>query len=412
MKKRLLVLFFALFIAMIGFGIALPALTFFVERLAFEGSISFEALAMHVGALTSAYAVTQLGFAPLWGRWSDRKGRKPLVVAGLVGFAVAQVAFGLGTTLPVLYGARLVGGAFAAALLTASAAYVADWLPEEHRSWGMAWRNTAISLGVVVGPAMSGFLALSDIHIDLKTEHLVFDGFSVPFFAAAGLALATVPAVLRWLPESLSSTPRAAEARHGRWWFDLGEKLKGLMLLVFVSAFALALFEAVFTLFAVQTLNLGMVEIGYAFVLCGIVMAVFQGGVVAYLAGRISEKVQIAAGFLTMGAGLWLLPMSKELPAVFGAVAVLGVGFALISPNLLTLVANRGEPHTGTALGLLNAFTGLGQVAGPLVGGLLFVVNVDRPFEVAGTLILGIALWMIARHRRRFRTTATTPTGE
>ena len=86
-------------------------------------------------------------------------GAKALVVIGLVGFALAQAVFGLGTTLPILYGAPLLGGAFAAALLTASATYVADWLPEDTRSWGMAWRNASISLGVIAGPAMSGLFA-------------------------------------------------------------------------------------------------------------------------------------------------------------------------------------------------------------------------------------------------------------
>jgi Arabinose efflux permease len=242
MPRRLLLLFFILFIAMIGFGITLPVLPFFVERLALGEGASTGTVAFHVGGLTSAYALMQLACAPLWGWWADRRGRKPLLIVGLGGFAMAQAAFGLGTSLPLLYGARLVGGASSAALLTMSAAYVADTLPVGQRGVGMAWRGTALNLGVVAGPLLSGLLARRDWHVDVELGHFVFDGFSIPFFAAAGMAVAVLPLVIAWLPESRHAGTTTQEARPTVAWGEMVGRLGDVLVLVLASqAFSRAL---------------------------------------------------------------------------------------------------------------------------------------------------------------------------
>ncbi len=399
MNKHLVLLFFTLFIAMIGFGITLPVLPFFVERLALGDAASREAVAFHVGALTSAYALTQLGVSPLWGLWSDRYGRKPLVVIGLGGFALTQAVFGLGTSLPLLYGARLVAGVFSAALLTAASAYVADTLPEKTRGRGMAWMGTALSLGFFVGPVLSALLARRDWHLGTAPGHLVFDGFSIPFFAAAVLALATLPLVMVWLPESMETSRTSAAVRSPVRWADLGMRLKDVLALVFFSQAALTLFEAVFALYADQVLRFGMAEIGYAFALCGLVMAVFQGGVVGFLTGRVLARQQIAAGFAMLGVGLSLLLWVRAVPAVLAVVGLLALGVALVTPNLLTLIANRSGSHAGAGLGLQNTFSSLGQIIGPLLGGLLFGWQVDLPFQVTAglTLVVAAGIWGLGR---------------
>lgn len=397
MNKRLLLLFFSLFIAMIGFGITLPALPFFVERLALDGNASPESVAFHVGALTGAYALTQLALAPIWGLWADRHGRKPLVVIGLGGFALAQAVFGLGTSLPLLYGARLVGGVFSAALLTASSAYVADTLPEETRGRGMAWLGTAQSLGFVVGPMLSSLLARRDWHLDLSTNHFVFDGFSIPFFVAAALALVTLPLVAFGMPESLKASRSPISDKPQAPWLSLGLRLKGVLALVFFSQGALALFEAVFALYADRVLRLGLTEIGYAFALCGLVMAVFQGGAVGFLSGHIRPRHQVSVGFGMLGVGLLLLLVVQSVPAVLSMVGLLALGLALITPNLLTLIANRSGPHAGVALGLRNSFGSLGQIMGPLLGGLLFGWQTSLPFLATAGIALAIGSWGLHR---------------
>lgn len=141
MRKDLFVLLACVFVSMIGLGITLPVLPFYVERLAISEGASRQSLAMHIGLLTGVYALGQLFFAPLWGRWSDRIGRRPLLLVGITGYSVGQILFGLATSLPLLYAARIFGGALSAAILPLSAAYVADLTTEKGRA--EEWRGSA-----------------------------------------------------------------------------------------------------------------------------------------------------------------------------------------------------------------------------------------------------------------------------
>ena len=170
MKKHLFVLLACLFVVMIGFGITLSVLPFYVERLAFEAGVAQQSIVLHVTLLTGVYALMQLIFAPLWGRLSDRIGRRPLILIGIAGYVVAQVTFGLSTLLWLLYAARIFGGILSSATLPVSAAYVVDTTTKEERSRGMVWLGTAASLGVVVGPALGSLLSRRDWHFNWSVE--------------------------------------------------------------------------------------------------------------------------------------------------------------------------------------------------------------------------------------------------
>src|SRR5437870_9880132 len=111
---------------MIGFGITLPVLPFYVERLAVAGGATGDSAALQVGMLSGVYALVQVLFAPLWGRWSDRIGRRPLVLLGITGYVISQILFGLATSLPLLYAARIFGGVLSSATLPVASAYIAD----------------------------------------------------------------------------------------------------------------------------------------------------------------------------------------------------------------------------------------------------------------------------------------------
>ena len=307
MKKRLLVLLVCLFVVMIGFGITLPVLPFYTERLALQAGASREAVAIHVGALTSVYVLMQFFFAPLWGRWSDRVGRRPLILIGIVGYAVAQLLFGMATSLRTLYAARLLGGVLSSATFPAASAYVADTTTKEQRSRGMASMGAATSLGVVVGPALGGMLARRDLHFNARFGHFMIDSFSIPFFASAALALVTLVVAIRWLPESLArlSPDTTEELKTSGQSVSAG--LRPLLLLTLLAQFGLSIFEATFALYAQEALTYTPSQVGAAFVVCGSVMAVFQLGAAAYLTRFVSEMQQIAIGFALLGISLLLL---------------------------------------------------------------------------------------------------------
>lgn len=393
MKKQLFVLLACVFVVMIGYGITLPVLPFYVERLALVGGASRHTIVLHVGLLTSIYPLVQLIFAPLWGRWSDRIGRRPLVLIGIAGYVVAQVMFGLATSLWLLYAARTIGGVLSSATLPVAAAYVADMTTEDERGRGMAWFGTAVSLGVVVGPALGGMLSRRDWHFNWSYGHFMVDSFSTPFFAAAFLGLLTLFAAIRWLSESLASNAaHVANAEKKRDWRTLVKSLRPLLALALVGQLALTIFEGTFALYAQTKFNYGPVEVGAVFVVCGLVMTVFQAGAVGFLAGRIAEIYQIGAGFALMGTGIALLSTARTTFFVFAFVALLALGMAFIAPNVAALISKIGGQQAGAALGLQNAVNSLGQASGPLLGGALFVWQMNAPYVLSGALLVAVAL--------------------
>ena len=398
-KKHLFVLLACLFIVMIGFGITLPVLTFYVERLALAAGASPRTIILHVTLLTSAYALMQFIFAPIWGRLSDRIGRRKLILMGISGYVAAQIMFGLSTSLWLLYAARIVGGILSSATLPASAAYVVDMTTKEQRARGMAWLGTATSLGVIVGPALGGVLSRRDWHLTASLGHLKIDGFSIPFFVAALLGLLALPAAWRWLPESLSSTSGYAKKRSGltaeqrKSGATLVRLLAPLLVMTMAGQLALSMFEATFALFAQRKFAFGPVEVGYVFVVCGLVMTVMQAGAVGFLAGRISEIVQIGVGFAMMGVGITLLATAQSMVTVIAFVALLSTGMAFIAPNLSALVSKRGGPReAGSALGIQNSASSLGQSIGPVLGGALFIWQGNAPYLFGGAVLIALAI--------------------
>lgn len=389
MKKHLFVLLACLFVVNIGTGITLPVLPFYTERLALEGGATREQVAIHVGGLTGVYVLMQFFFAPLWGRWSDRAGRRLPILIGIACYAASKLLFAVATTLPLLYGARIVGGILAAGIFPAAAAFVADVTNEETRGRGMAWLGAASSLGLVVGPALGGLAARRDFHFSARYGHLLVDSFSVPFLIAALLALLAFLAALLWLPETLRAVPTLPErdaATVNRQ--AASGALKLLLGFSLVGQFGLAIFEATFALYAKQVMGYGTFEIGAVFVVCGLVMALFQIGAAGFLTERVGEIVQIGAGLALTGASLLLLARTHATPLVLLVVGLLALGVALFAPNLASLISKRGGERTGAALGTQTAANNLGQAAGPLLGGLLFAWRADAPYLLAGALLL------------------------
>jgi DHA1 family multidrug resistance protein-like MFS transporter len=393
------------FVVMIGVGITTPVLPFYVERLALAQGSSRQAVVMHVGLLTAVYALGQLIFAPVWGRLSDRTGRRPLVLIGIGGFVIAQMLFGLATSLWLLYGARILGGVLSSATLPVAAAYVADMTTAKERGRGMAWLGTAVSLGFVVGPALGGVLSRRDLHFTVRFGHLLIDGFSVPFFAAALLGLLTLGGALRWLPESLGTqAPRARREEGGTDWGRLARRLGPLLGLALLAQFGLAIFEATFALYAQAKFDYALGQVGAVFVVCGLVMTVFQVGAVGLLVGRVRERYQVGAGFALMGMSLMVLVLARTTVSVFVVVGLLALGTALVSPNLATLISTgTGHGRVGAALGAQNAANSLGQASGPLLGSALLVWRLDAPYLLTGALLLVVAVvvgWSAAESPR------------
>ncbi len=403
--KDLLVLLACLFVVMTGLGITIPVLPFYVERVARAVGASHRSAVLHLELLTGVYALMQLIFAPLWGRWSDRFGRKPLLLIGIAGYVVAPLLFGLARSLWLLYIARLIGGILASAMLPVSAAYVVDMTSDDARGRGMAWLGAAASLGVVVGAALGGMLSRNGLHPSLRLGHFMVDSFSIPFLVAALLALLTLCSAIRWLTESMPSAAAGDTHTVSKLdWQALTRRLSPLLALTFIGQLALTMFEATFALFAQAKFNFGPVGVGAGFVVCGLVMSAFQAGAVGFLSTKVGELWQISAGFAAMGLGIALLAVARTPGAVFAFVALLALGMAFIAPNLAALISKRGgAKEAGAALGIQNAANSLGQALGPLLGGLLLLWQINAPYLFSGTLLIALALpigWQAMRGQR------------
>ena len=410
-RKRVFVLLSCLFVATIGFGITLPVLPFYAERFARlrVGNATTDWLSdvtVQVGLLTAVYPLLQLLVAPVWGRMSDRVGRRRLLLVGIAGAGASYVLFAFASSLTMLYVARALGGLLSSAIFPSASAYVADSTTEAERARGMAWLGAASSLGAVVGPALGGALARTGWELRTATGTVIVSSFAIPFLAAAGLALAAILGVLAWLPESRRTSYGVKDV--GQLEVSAQAMLRSLLALSVTAQFGLALFETTFALFAKQMWRYGPAEVGAAFMVCGSVMSVAQLGVGSAAAARVGPWPQVAVGFGLVGASLALLVSSQGTGVVLAVVAALALGIALVTPNLATLITLRGGSRTGAALGAQATANGIGQTGGAAVGGLLLAWKMHAPFFVTAMLFVAVGFsigwwhWSERSGRRAF----------
>lgn len=374
---------------LVGFGIVLPILPLYAEK--------FGARALSATALVASFSAAQLLFAPVWGRLSDRIGRKPILVLSLAGTAVASLVTGLAWSLPVLFVARILDGISGASVSVAQAA-VADIAPPEQRARLLGLLGAAFGLGFVAGPAIGGLAALG--------------GPKLPFFLAAGIAgVNAVVAAIR-LPETHTSAPwrrggpaAAAGAGPGAADRPVLERIPwqragvaDLVIVAFVSLTAFSAFEATFALFGERRLGLRIASIGAVFALVGLLLVFVQVRLIGPVVARFGEPATLRAGLLLNAVGLVLLAPVRSLWLLAPALAVLVVGQGLVSPTLSSLLAGKvGADRRGGVLGVQQAAGGLARVVGPLAGGFAFEhVGVPVPY-LAGAGLMVVALAVAAR---------------
>jgi DHA1 family multidrug resistance protein-like MFS transporter len=410
MGKHLRTLLFCLFVVMIGYGLTLTVLPFYIERLALARGATSQEASAQVGTLTGLFALMQFFFGPLWGKWSDRIGRRPLFIIGLGGNVVSNVLFGLGTNMTMLYGARILGGILSSAVITAATAYVADVTSEAERGKGLAWLGSATGLGVVVGPAFGAWLSRLESGFRYRFfSYFYVDDFSIPFFAAALLSFVTLVVALYRLSESLESaqesngqsyhkqrTIEATSQGKTLWWLT-DKSLREFLVISFLGQFALALFDGTFALHAQRVMKFGPTQLGLVFMVCGLVMAVAQAGLVGRLIDRFGEKPLLSIGSALMGIGLVLLMMTQTMIVILIYVGLFALGMAMFNPSVTALVTKNRGNRLGTALGLQNAVNSLGQAGGPFLGGILLGWYVHVPYLLAALPLIGVGIFAVKK---------------
>ena len=384
--NRIFLILLSLFVVMLGYGILLPTLPYYTERLALKDNLDTDLINFHIGLLTSIYPFFQLLFVVVWGKLSDRYGRKPIIICGLIGFVIMQLLTGLATSLTMLYIARIFGGIFTSSVIPVSNAYLSDITSEKRRTKIMAWSGVAISSGVIFGPVIGGFLSQTDIHIKYTIGLLHLDRFSVPFLFAALLGLIVLLVVMKWLKNTArvhKFTTRKVSLR-----FTFTKYFIVLLVLSFVFQFVVTLFETVFSIYGKDELGFNSNQVGIGFMLCGSIMAVLQPVFATYGEKFLSTKKQIALGLLISGLSLIAFPFFNNEFLVYGLIVVFAAGGAMVTPNLLSAVSLISKKNTGRNISIQSSTNSIGQILGPVLGTWLIAGGFYYPFIIAGSIVL------------------------
>jgi len=384
--NRIFLILLSLFVVMLGYGILLPTLPYYTERLALKDNLDTDLINFHIGLLTSIYPFFQLLFVVVWGKLSDRYGRKPIIICGLIGFVIMQLLTGLATSLTMLYIARIFGGIFTSSVIPVSNAYLSDITSKKRRTKIMAWSGVAISSGVIFGPVIGGFLSQTDIHIKYTLGLLHLDRFSVPFLFAALLGLIVLLVVMKWLKNTArvhKFTTRKVSLR-----FTFTKYFIVLLVLSFVIQFVVTLFETVFSIYGKDELGINSNQVGIGFMLCGSIMAVLQPVFATYGEKFLSTKKQIALGLLISGLSLIAFPFFNNEFLVYGLIVVFAAGGAMVTPNLLSAVSLISQENTGRNISIQSSTNSIGQILGPVIGTWLVTGGFYYPFIIGGLVAL------------------------
>ncbi|MDA7979073.1 MAG: MFS transporter [Pirellulales bacterium] len=413
-RGSLAVLFLAVFIDLLGFGIVIPLLPIYADQFLNEYK------ALLVGLLFASFSAMQFLFAPVWGRISDTIGRRPVLMIGLGGSVVFYALFGWATmqrSVILLFVSR-IGAGIAGATIGTAQAYIADTTPHQERSRGMALIGAAFGLGFTLGPLFA-ILALVGESATTNVDGTVsITPSGMPGFAAAGLSLAALLLAYFKLPESYQPGVRPAR----RSWIDreamrtaVSVPSVGLLILAsFVTVFAFANFESTLALLlrrddggrelAVKPFDYDLAEICLTFAYIGFVLLVVQGGFVRRFAKKYAERSLASFGVLVsvIGNAVLIYAAYRHLQSVlFVGLGLVVSGFAFITPSINSLISRRTPPEKqGLMLGLLQSANSMARIFGPLAGVPLIYRSGYGPFALAIlTMLLGGGMIVIAAKR-------------
>lgn len=378
-KKALPILFLVMFLVMVGFGIIIPVMPFYAEEIG--------ATPTQLGLLMAVYSLMQLLFAPMWGRVSDRIGRKPVIMIGIMGLSLSFFLMALSTELWMLFAARIIGGLLSSANMPTVMAYVADITSEEDRGKGMGIIGAAVGLGFIFGPAIGGVFSQSSLN--------------TPFYLAGATSLITFLLVTFVLKESLTVEQRSGHAKEKA---SLLKAFSGTVSVLFILQLFVSLslsgLEATFAYFAAEKAGLGAVKLGYIFMIMGLAGAIVQGGLVGRLTKKFGEGSVIQLGIIISAVGFALILLIEGFATAAIFLTIFGVGNGLIRPSVSSLLTKKSTAGHGSTTGLLSSFDSLGRIIGPPLGGWLFSIAIGLPY-ISGIVLSVIALILYRVYRAR-----------
>ena len=401
-RKNLFILSFTLLVVMLGYGMVMPIMPFYIEHFGAGGT--------ELGWLMSTYSLMQLICAPIWGVLSDRYGRKPILAIGVLGYAITLFMFGLAKTFAMLFIARSLSGILSSATMPTAMAYIGDNTPQKEKSKGMGQLGAMVGVGVILGPLVGGYLST--------------DSLSLPFFVGSGLAFISLLLVIFLLPESKpasastgellpsngqtstlqpdSTNPEQKRPRVLDIYLRVILSPAGiLLLLIFMMSFGMTNFQGMIGLYAVDKFAFNTKQVGAIWMVMGIMLILVQGGLTGPLSQKLGELTLIRIGLFGGAIGFVLVALAVNYTTTLLAIGFFIFTLALIGPALNSYISNFAGEHQGTVMGLNSAMTSLGRVIGPLWGGYIYDINITYPFfSGAATLLLGLLVSFIGLQKQ------------
>lgn len=381
-NRSLLAIFLVVFIDLLGFGVVLPLLPYYADR--------FGANAAVTGLLVASYAAAQFIATPILGRLSDRFGRRPILMLSIAGNVLGFGLLALANNLWLLFAARILAG-LTGGNISVAQAYITDVTAPKDRARGLGMIGAAFGLGFIIGPVTGGLL--NEVSP------------AAPALAAAGLSLLNLLMVGLWLPESLTADRRAELAQAGRSALTLGALLSALRRPLvgpllnarFWFALAFALFQSVFSLYALYRFNLSARDTGFVLAYVGLLSVITQGGLIRPLTARFSDRQLLLVATVGMAVGLLGWAVAPSVGVLLGVLAPIAISGGIFNTVINSAISKAVPPvEVGGTLGIAAALESLTRVISPSAGGLMLsLFNPALPGLVSAALLAALLVYLL-----------------
>ncbi len=362
----LFVLFLTAFNLFLGFSIIFPVFPIFVKEL--KGS------AFDVGLLVSIQPLMQFIFSPMWGRLSDRYGRKKFIVIGMIGFAISYYLTAIANSIGFLYFARVLGGILSSAAIPTVNAYASDVSTEENRNVALGIVGAGFGLGLLVGPFVGGIIGNFDIRLVFYSSFFIF---------LINTLLAQI--VLKEVKANYNPIQMHVKNKLNSY-VIFGSFLNFFILLCSTTM------QAILGILLSYKFNLDAFDIGILIGIGGLFAAISQLNL-KFLLKYFSEKLLIVIGLFLLGITTAIISFINDVKSFYFLMGVYGVSFGIVQPNLMARISKRvPNEYQGSFMGIFQSLSSLGRFLGPIIGAFLYQINPSLPYIIAGLILIIISI--------------------
>ncbi len=387
-NRKLIIIFIIIFTEVLGFSIVIPVLPFLALSLGLD--------AFQIGLILSVFSFSQIFGSPIMGNFSDRYGRKPILIISQVSTLVGFLLLGISDAAWLLILARLVDGLLGSNL-TVSQAYISDVTTPENRTKMYGYSSAIFGAGLIFGPLIGGTLSAIS--------------FSTPMFLAAGISLITILLVIVFLPESLQTRDEEVSFKLSEIFpykkaksFLQTPKIRGVILMFFTYSVGFFLFIMSFPLFAETQIQVTAVQVGIFMSWIGILRVILQVSAISPLIKRFGENNTLRMGISAMIFTMGFLVFTTDFWIVFLPLAFLAFGTGVSRPILTSkLTKSVIKSETGSLLGVNNALTSIGQIIAPIAGGAIIQFLPSQTLPTLSGVIFGFIFLLMYLNRRYLR---------